>query len=323
VSSRDSLRARLERLRSVARLPVPRGADRDRPAVGSPHRQNHPRLLDQVMEASLEPDYQVVADRRAARSAGTEADGSSRRAGPRRLATAAVLAAFAVLIVAAVLEDREDEPADALVRDTLISTATERRGELAQLRDDLARVRGDNAELALSGAAAEQERAAAVERLRRVGVASGFQAATGPGLRMVLTDAPAGRGGERIRADDQALLVNGLWEAGAEAISVNGERLTTRSAITTTSVSININRRPLTAPYTLTVIGDRRVLEAELGESLAGGSWLLLTKKYGFGFETQVIDDVALPPAPELLLRTCNACYPNLDRAPSGQQQDR
>lgn len=294
----------------------------------SPHREDHPRLLDQVMAASLEPDYQVVAQRRAERPGGEASDGEGPDGGPRRswsrrLATAAVLAAFVVLIVAAGLENREDEPADALVHDTLVSTANERRDDLEQLRGDLTRARADNAELALQSRAAEQERATAVERLRRVGAASGFQAVSGPGLRMVLTDAPDSRGGELIRSDDLALLADGLWEAGAEAVSVNGERLTTRSAITTTNVSININRRPLTAPYTLSVIGDQRVLEAELAESQGGGSWLLLAQEFGFGFETQAVDELVLPAAPELLLRTCDACFPNLADEPSGQQEER
>ncbi len=148
--------------------------------------------------------------------------------------------------------------------------------------------------------------------------ASGFQAVTGPGLRLVLEDAPPDAGGELIRSDDLALLINGLWEAGAEAIAVNGERLTARSATTTANVSINVNRRPVTAPYTVEAIGDPDRLEQRFGETQGGGAWLLLVEEFGFGYRTATSDDLELPAARDLLLTTCGACYADPAADPGG-----
>lgn len=275
---------------------------------GSPHRPEHPALLDRVIAGALDADYEMVARRRA-----EQADGGPGRGRGARAATAAVIGAFVVLVVAAGLENRQNEPADALVRETLVSTATERRDALAELQAELATTREENADLATRGARAAEDRESATARLRVVGAASGFQAVTGPGLRIVVDDAPEEQGGELVRSDDLALLIDGLWEAGAEAISVGGERLTARSAITTANVSVNVNRRPLTAPYEVTAVGDPGELEEALGETQGGGGWLLLTERFGFGYEVSQSDDLELPAARDLLLTTCGACSPEID----------
>ena len=45
-------------------------------------------------------------------------------------------------------------------------------------------------------------------------------------------------------AQDLQIVVNGLWDAGAEAISVNGQRLTSKSAIRFAGQAILVNYRP-------------------------------------------------------------------------------
>ena len=58
--------------------------------------------------------------------------------------------------------------------------------------------------------------------------------------------------------------MNGLWTAGAEAISINGQRLTVLTAIRNGGPVINVNSRPLAPPYTVQAIGDPRTLLADL-----------------------------------------------------------
>ena len=54
----------------------------------------------------------------------------------------------------------------------------------------------------------------------------------GPGVRVVADDAPgADSARNEVLDTDLQKLVNGLWEAGAEAISINGQRLTNLSTI--------------------------------------------------------------------------------------------
>ena len=56
-------------------------------------------------------------------------------------------------------------------------------------------------------------------------LSTGFAAVTGPGLRVTVDDQPEGDPDGRVRATDLRSLVNGLWQAGAEAIAINGRLL--------------------------------------------------------------------------------------------------
>ncbi|NEE52029.1 DUF881 domain-containing protein, partial [Streptomyces sp. SID8455] len=77
-----------------------------------------------------------------------------------------------------------------------------------------------------------------------VALLSGATPVEGPGVKLVVDDAKntdQGGGGPResssfadtgrVRDRDMQRVVNGLWESGAEAIAINGQRLTALSAI--------------------------------------------------------------------------------------------
>ena len=63
------------------------------------------------------------------------------------------------------------------------------------------------------------------------------------------------RGRGRFSKDLQ-YVANGLWEAGAEAISINGQRLTSTSSIRFAGDAILVDYRPLARPYVVTALGD-------------------------------------------------------------------
>ena len=124
-------------------------------------------------------------------------------------------------------------------------------------------------------------------------------------MRLVVDDAPDG--GETVRDEDLALLVNGLWTAGAEAIAINGERLTPLTYIQNSGPAINVNSQPLVAPYTIEAIGDQRTLQANLLESSSGARFTDLVRLLGFGFERQNANDLRLPGVGLRRLRTATS----------------
>ena len=69
-------------------------------------------------------------------------------------------------------------------------------------------------------------------------------------------------------------MVNGLWAAGAEAVAVNGQRLTALSAIRSAGDAILVDYRPLTRPYVVVAIGDPRTLQSRFvaGAGRAGAA---------------------------------------------------
>ena len=60
------------------------------------------------------------------------------------------------------------------------------------------------------------------------------------------------------------MLVDGLWNAGAEAIAVNDLRLTDLTAFANVGPAVHIGKVPLVAPYTIQAIGDPDTLAADL-----------------------------------------------------------
>jgi uncharacterized protein YlxW (UPF0749 family) len=132
----------------------------------------------------------------------------------------------------------------------------------------------------------------------------------GQGLRMVVDDAPGAREDQTderkadiISSTDLQIIVNGLWQAGAEAVAVNGNRLTSRSAIRFAGEAILVNYRPLTRPYTIEAIGDPAGMQTAFAEQTGGAYVKLLTDNFGMRISTDTVDSLTLPAATSLTVR--------------------
>jgi uncharacterized protein YlxW (UPF0749 family) len=86
---------------------------------------------------------------------------------------------------------------------------------------------------------------------------AGLVAVTGKGVAFKLEDGGQGGGGvdALVTAHDVRVLVEELWLAGAEGISVNGERIVGSTAIIDIGGSILVNSAYLAPAYTVTAIG--------------------------------------------------------------------
>ena len=121
------------------------------------------------------------------------------------------------------------------------------------------------------------------QELDRLELVTGAVTVVGPGLVLTIDDSadakatngvdPRDRqGGDtgRVSSADLQVLCNGLWQAGAEAMSVNGQRLTSRSAIRFAGQAILVDYRPLSPPYVVAAIGDGRDLQARFAATASG-----------------------------------------------------
>ncbi|MGQ4442819.1 DUF881 domain-containing protein, partial [Streptomyces violaceoruber] len=108
----------------------------------------------------------------------------------------------------------------------------------------------------------------------------------------------------RVRDRDMQRVVNGLWESGAEAISVNGQRLTALSAIRAAGDAILVDNRPLVPPYTVLAVGDGERLSRGFQDSADGLYLHALEESYGIRTAISVADDLKLPAAPSVIVRT-------------------
>lgn len=81
-----------------------------------------------------------------------------------------------------------------------------------------------------------------------------------------------------IHDSDLLSLVNELKNAGAEAISINDERITNTTSITCDGNVILINGNKVSSPFTIKAIGSQ---EALLGAIQRPGGFLEILEKYG------------------------------------------
>ncbi len=108
----------------------------------------------------------------------------------------------------------------------------------------------------------------------------------------------------RVRDRDMQRVVNGLWESGAEAISINGQRLTALSAVRAAGDAILVDNRPLVPPYTVLAVGDGDRLSTGFQNSADGLYLHALQENYGIRTGISVEGDVRLPAAPSVIVRT-------------------
>jgi uncharacterized protein YlxW (UPF0749 family) len=129
-------------------------------------------------------------------------------------------------------------------------------------------------------------------------IKTGTVPVTGPGIRMVVDDAPgASSARNQVLDTDLQRLVNGVWDAGAEAVALNGERLTNLSTIRLAGGAITVNARSLRRPYVVSAIGNQNTLAARFAETSSGQAWLDLQREVGLQLKITSESALTLPGA--------------------------
>ncbi|MFJ6087192.1 DUF881 domain-containing protein [Streptomyces sp. NPDC092369] len=277
-------------------------------------------LLTNVMDHSLDDGYAEAADRKKAAGAGGMPKTLRARLG---LAAGLVLAALVVTVGAAqarvaapVVAKEREELIDRIDRET--DAADKLEGSVDKLRDDV----GDRQRAALKKSGGE-------DQSELVGILSGAVAVHGPGVKLVVNDAKeATTGGDgnpretngfsdtgRVRDRDMQRVINGLWESGAEAVSINGQRLTALSAIRAAGDAILVDNKPLVPPYTVLAVGDGKRLSTRFQNSADGLYLHALQENYGIRTAISTEADVRLPAAPSVIVRTAQ---PNTEKNEKG-----
>ena len=274
----------------------------ERPTTGSEERQLPAHvttpLLTLITTRSMDEDYAHVAQKRAA--AGEAPTPQPRRPHWASLVAIAVLGVMAAVVAAQT--DREAEVTE-LSRAALIEQIDARRGDLRELQSRVGELTSSNAEAASNSTKVRGQIGDIESRVRRAELNTGFAAVRGPGVRITVDNRPGVEINSEIRDEDLATLVDGLFEAGAEAIAINDQRINVLGGIRNTNRAIHVNGRPVNAPYVVSVIGDNRTLQARLVQTSQGQEWFSLVNGLGFLYEADNVDDIRLPAAPERDLR--------------------
>jgi uncharacterized protein YlxW (UPF0749 family) len=138
-------------------------------------------------------------------------------------------------------------------------------------------------------------------------LAAGALPVSGPGLLVTLADAepdadedPVGGTTEadprgQVRDGDLQLVVNALWASGAEAVSINGQRLGPTTAIRFAGDAVLVDFRPVTNPYLVSAIGDPATLRSRFLASPEVNALAVISETYGLRFEFAQEDELSLP----------------------------
>lgn len=244
-------------------------------------------LLSRITQGALDSDYAEVARRRA---------GGPEPARNRLVAVAAI-AVFGVLIGIAAVQNTRNAAVDDAGRATLISRIEHERSALEDRQARLADLTRENRRLAegLTGLATTRSRAEA--EVARLGAVTGYGRVSGEGVRIVVDDNPIGDEVQLVADSDLAMLADGLWEAGAEAIAINDQRLTPLGAIRNSGRAIHVNTIPLSPPYVVRAIGDVRTLQADLLNTTHGAEFFSLADQLGFVYSVDNDSQMELPAA--------------------------
>ena len=105
--------------------------------------------------------------------------------------------------------------------------------------------------------------------LEQMEITAGLTDVEGPGVTVVLEDSTQANvtGDEAdylIHDNDILSVINELRSAGAEAISLNGERILATSEVRCTGAVVTVNGRRYASPYVLFAIGDADTLYSAL-----------------------------------------------------------
>jgi uncharacterized protein YlxW (UPF0749 family) len=254
-------------------------------------------LLTLITARSMDEDYAHVAQKRA-----FAGDARPRAVRPHWSSFLAIAALGVMAAVVAVQTDRE-APANELSRAALVQQIDTRSDDVRALQADVARLTRFNASVASNSTRTQTELGDAETRVRRAELTTGFSAVHGPGVRITVDNRPGDEVDGEVLDEDLATLVDGLFEAGAEAVAINDQRINALGGIRNTNRAVHVNGRPVNAPYTVSAIGDPRTLQARLVETYQGQQWFGRVNNFGFVYEAQNVDDIRLPAAPERVLR--------------------
>ncbi|KNX37128.1 hypothetical protein VV01_08185 [Luteipulveratus halotolerans] len=282
-------------------------------------------LLTDLMDHPLDPGYQEAADRR--RAAG---EPTSRGLRSPVLVVTAVL--IGVLLVVAAQTLRLPQDAADRERDQLIGQIHSQQSAIDRKSGAIS---GLQAEISASQRKVldQGEGPSLVDQLARTEQAAGAVAVHGPGLELTLDDARTdagvgeddknGSGEEQssVTSTDLQILTNGLWQAGAEAISINGQRLTSTSSIRFAGPAITVDFRPISRPYVVSVVGEPVQMRKRFEAGPSGSYLKSLPSQFDLQVKMTNKGDVQIPASASSLLQYAKPS-PSTTASPSTTQKE-
>jgi uncharacterized protein YlxW (UPF0749 family) len=139
------------------------------------------------------------------------------------------------------------------------------------------------------------------EALRRP---AGLVPVSGPGLTITLDDAPEEViesaddieiGALIVHQQDIQAVVNALWAGGAEAMTLQGQRIISTTGIKCIGNTVRLHGVPYAPPYVITAVGDPDAMLTSVNENRYIGFYKQVVERYQLGYEVEAHTEVQLP----------------------------
>ncbi|RKD34302.1 DUF881 domain-containing protein [Thermohalobacter berrensis] len=137
------------------------------------------------------------------------------------------------------------------------------------------------------------------EELEKYRIFAGYEKVHGPGIIITVEDPPL----EVQFGDETSVIVNNyqflleiisnLNAAGAEAISINGQRYTNYTEIVQVGTHVNINGVSFNPPFIIKAIGKPEILEAAL--RIKGGIIWYMENMFNLDVQIKAEDNIEIP----------------------------
>lgn len=134
---------------------------------------------------------------------------------------------------------------------------------------------------------------------------AGLSAVQGPAVRVELEDAP--HDGDALpqgyTVDDVVVhqqdvqgVVNALWAGGAEAMTIQDQRVISTSAVRCVGNTLILQGRVYSPPFVITAIGDIERLQQGLERDSTVATYRDYVQRLGLGYRVSTLADVTMPP---------------------------
>ena len=133
---------------------------------------------------------------------------------------------------------------------------------------------------------------------------SGYETVQGAGVKITVDDGtrPLFEGEDinvvLVHDVDIIMVINDLKRCGAEAVSVNGQRIIDRTEISCSGYTVRINGQVFARPFVIRAIGDGKRMSSIL---LSPEGYGTLLKNYGVQFNIELSDDILIQGYPEMV----------------------
>lgn len=131
---------------------------------------------------------------------------------------------------------------------------------------------------------------------------AGLTAVHGPGVEVILDDAPGEPAGGNVdpnilvvHQSDLQAVVNALWAGGAEAMSIHGQRVIATSAVRCVGNTLLLNGEVYSPPFRVAAIGPSATMLQKLASSPGVKLFREAAGYYGLGYTVDVQDHIDVP----------------------------